>query len=185
MRRPCPFDLLVRTTLRIAVDPDGYTADLTCSFTPNVGTASQEAAITAAQAEQLIAQGFGSAYTVIQGKTLQMAVEFNSVVYNCWIVYTNNPNASASFDMPYYANYVSTDGNYLMSVPANSFARTNKEVMNNDGYFEGLTTQNVNFSIALPSGGTKKTTLPISRNSKDGNLEAVGGAILELYDEIG
>ena len=164
------INTLQYATLRIVVDPDGYTAGLTCSFAPNIGTASQETAITAAQAEQFITQGFGSAYTVMQGKTVKMAVQFNSVVYNCWIVYTNNPSASANFDMPYLANYVSTDGVYLMSMPANSFAQSNKEVMNNDAYFDGLVTQDVNFSIAMPSGGTKQITVPIAQNPKDGKF---------------
>lgn len=164
------INTLQYATLRIVVDPNGYTAGLTCSFTPNIGTAAQETAITAVQAEQMIAQGFGSSYTVVQGKTVQMAVQLNSVVYNCWIVYTNNPDVSAGFDMPYIAHYVSTAGEYMRSMPANSFAQTNKEVMNNDAYFEGLSTQNVNFTIAMPDGSTKQITVPISKNTKDGKF---------------
>ena len=164
------LNTLQYATLRIIVDPDGYTAGLTCSFTPNIGTASQEASITAAEAEEYITQGLGSEYSVIQGKTVQLAFQYNGVVYNCWVVYTNNPYAIAGFDMPYYAHYVRTDGTYIVSIPSNNFARTNKEVYNNDFYFEGLVTQNVDFSIIMPTGGTKQITVPIAKNPNDGKF---------------
>lgn len=164
------INTLQYATLRVVVDPQGYTAGLTCSFVPNIGTAPQDAAITQQQAEELVRQKVGTDAALISGKTLQMAASFNSVVYNCWIVYTNNPDVSASYDMPYIAHYVSTDGSYLMAIPANSFAATNKELMNNDGYFEGLTTQDVSFTIAQPAGGSKQITVPVAKNKKDGKF---------------
>lgn len=162
------INTLQYATMRVVVDPAGYTVALTCSFTPNIGTSPKDPAITAAQAEQIISQRLGSAYTIQKGKTVQLAAQFNSVVYNCWVVYTTNPYASATFDMPYYANYVSTDGDYLLSMPANTFAKSNKDGINNDAYFEGLTPQDATFTIAMPAGGTKQITVPIAKSSKDG-----------------
>lgn len=153
-------------TLRICVDPQGYTAGLTCSFVPNAGTASQTPSVTAQQAEQFIQSN--SSYRVISGRTVQLAACFNSVVYNCWVVYSDNPDQSASFDMPYLAHYISTDGSYLISIPCASFATDNKELMNNDHYFDNLTPQNVSFTIQQPTGSKKTISVPISKNSKDG-----------------
>ena len=155
-------------TLRIAVDPNGETAGLTCSFVPNVGIASQEAGVSAKDAETEALRRAGSGCTLIEGQTTELAAYINNVVYNCWVVYTNNPDVSASFDMPYLAHYISTDGTYLMSLPANSFAATNTELMDNDAYFKDLTAENVSFTVQQPAGGSEQITVPISRNVKDG-----------------
>ena len=155
-------------TLRICVDPQGYTAGLTCSFVPNVGTATQEPAISQEEAEQIALRQAGTGYSLISGRTLRLAASFNSVIYNCWVVYTNNPDQSISFDMPYLAHYVATDGTYLLALPTATFAENNKELMNNDQYFADLTPQEVSFSVSQPTGGTKQITVPISRNKNDG-----------------
>ena len=156
-------------TLRICIDPQGYTAGLTCSFVPNVGTASQEPAISQQEAEALVQQNAANC-TLISGRTLRLAASFNSVIYNCWVVYTNNPDQSASFDMPYLAHYVATDGSYLLALPTASFAADNKELMNNDSYFADLTPQDVRFTISQPTGGSKTITVPISKNKNDGKF---------------
>ena len=155
-------------TLRIAVDPDGYTAGLTCSFVPNIGTASQEAGISQQDAEAEALRRASDGCALIQGRTVELAAYINNVVYNCWVVYTNNPDASASFDMPYLAHYISTDGDYLMALPANNFAASNTELMDNDAYFENLRAENVSFTVKQPAGGSKQITVPISKNTKDG-----------------
>lgn len=155
-------------TMRIAVDPEGYTAGLTCSFVPNIGTAPQDPEISAQQAEQIVQQRAGAGLTILSGHDVRLAVPMYNVVYNCWVIYTNNPDLSPGFDMPYLAHYVTTEGEYVTSIPCNSFAESNRETMNNDAYFDGLQTQDVRFTISMPAGGTKQITLPISRNESDG-----------------
>ena len=155
-------------TLRIAVDPDGYAAGLTCSFVPNVGTASQESGISQQEAENLALQKGGTGLKLISGRSVRLATSLNNVIFNVWVVYTNNPDLSPSFDMPYLAHYIKMDGTYLMTIPCSTFASDNKEVLNNDAYFEGLSTQDVTFDVPQSVGGTKRITVPISKNKKDG-----------------
>ena len=155
-------------TLRIAVDPQGDACGLTCSFVPNVGTASQESGISQQEAESIALQKGGAGLSVISGRSLRLAVPLGNVIYNCWVVYTNNPDVSPSFDMPYLAHYIKTDGTYLLAIPCACFASDNKELMNNDAYFEPLTTQEVTFDVPQVIGGTKRITVPISKNKNDG-----------------
>ncbi|MBQ4258185.1 MAG: M4 family metallopeptidase [Clostridia bacterium] len=161
-------ETLQYATLRIAVDPDGYTAGLTCSFVPNVGTASQESGVSQQEAETLALQKGGTGLKLVSGRTIRLAATLNNVVYNVWVVYTNNPDLSPSFDMPYLAHYIKMDGSYVMAIPCSTFASDNKEIINNDAYFEDLTTQNVTFTVAQAIGGTKQITVPISKNKNDG-----------------
>ena len=155
-------------TLRVIVDPMGYTAGLSCSFIPNVGTASQEPAITKKQAEDIVRNKFADFnLTFYTDYTVRLAVPFNDAVYNCWIVYTNNPDATPSFDMPYIEHCVTTDGKYLTLNPTNDFAAANSDVQDNSGYFEGMDVQNYTTSFRLEDGTTRKITVPVSYNKKD------------------
>ena len=158
------------STMRIVVDPDGYTAGLTSSFQPNVGTAPAEDAISKTEAENVVKQKYSSLnLKYFEDYTIRLAATFNNVVYNCWVVYTDNPDASASFDMPYVEHYIaSSDGTYLTAIPANTFASSNKNIMNTDGYFENLTTQTVSKTVKMADGSSKTLTVPVSKNSKDG-----------------
>ncbi len=158
------------STMRIVIDPDGYTAGLTSSFQPNVGTAPKEDAISKTEAENIVKQRYSSLnLRYFEDYTIRLAATFNNVVYNCWVVYTDNPDASASFDMPYVEHYIaSSDGTYLTAIPANTFADSNRNIMNTDGYFEGLTVQQVTKTVAMADGSAKTVTVPVSRNSKDG-----------------
>jgi Zn-dependent metalloprotease len=157
------------STLRIVVDPDGYAAGLTCSFVPNVGMAEPEDGISAGEAEQVVRDTFPSLkLTYYSNNTVRLAAMFSNVVYNCWVVYTNNPDASAAFDMPYVAHYVTTDGKYLAPIPAADFARSSQDAQNVDHYFDGLTTEEHSFTVTMADGSKKTVTVPVARNAKDG-----------------
>ena len=179
-------------TLRIVVDPNGYTAGLTCSFVPNIGTASQEPAITKEQAEQIVREKFARFnLTYYPEHTVRLAVTLNYNVYNCYVVYSNNPDATAadataSFDMPYIEHFVCTDGNYLTLIPANNFATDNANVIDNSGYFQGLEVKNYTRTIKLADGTRRDIDVPVSYNSRDGKYYLMDPsrmiAVAQFYD---
>lgn len=164
----CGGYTLLYSTLRVVVDPDGYTAGLSCSFVPNLGITEDKGNITAQQAEDVVRKAQPASLRYYSDKTVRLAATFNNVVYNCWVVYTNNPDQSNGFDMPYIEHFVTTEGKYLTAIPANSFAESNSDVMNNDAYFSGLKVQQLTKNVRLGDGSTKKLTVPVSRNNADG-----------------
>ncbi|MBQ7058455.1 MAG: M4 family metallopeptidase [Firmicutes bacterium] len=155
-------------TLRIIVDPQGYTAGLSCSFVPNVGTATITPKISKEQAENLVQTRFAKYnLTFYSEQTVQLAVPFAANVYNCWVIYTNNPDSDDSFDMPYLEHYVSTDGYYITQIPANTFAKKNEEVMDNTGYFKNMKVETYSTTFKLEDGSFRDISVPISYNSRD------------------
>ena len=179
-------------TLRIVVDPEGYTAGLTCSFVPNIGIAKQEAEITKERAEQVVRSRYSSAdLTYYPEHTVRLAVTYNFAVYNCFVVYTSNPDATsaaetAAFDMPYLEHFVCTDGTYLTAMPANNFATSNADVIDNSGYFEGLETQTYSATVKLQDGTSRDVTVPVSYNPRDGRYYLMDPArkiaVAQFYD---
>lgn len=157
-------------TLRIVVDPEGYTAGLSCSFVPNVGMASDEPAITAEQAVEIVKKRFAKFnLTYYPEQTVLMAVPYSGIVVNCYIVYSNNPDANPGFDIPYYEHLVTTDGSYLTIIPATSFATPGGDAVDNSYYFEGMEMETLNKTVPLNDGTTRDVSVPISfnpRNSK-------------------
>jgi|GEM_PF-727740 len=174
-------------TLRIVVDPDGYTAGLSCSFVPNVGTASQEPAITAEQAVQIVKDRFAKFDLIYYPEqTVLMAVPYNAIVVNCYIVYTNNPDAYPGFDIPYYEHLVATDGTYLTIMPASSFATPGGDAVDNSYYFEGMQVQTLNKTVNLNDGTARDLSVPISFNPRDNKYYLMDPsrkiAVAQYYD---
>ena len=155
-------------TLRVIVDPDGYVAGVSSSFVPNIGTAPQTDAITQQQAEQIVADRFARFnLTIYPEYTIRLAVPYYGTVQNCWVVYTNNPENTESFDMPYIQHFVTTAGDYLMLLPADSFAQGNQNVIDNSGYFEGLEVQEYKTTVTLADGSKRDVDVPVSYNARD------------------
>ena len=155
-------------TLRVIVDPQGYTAGLSCSFVPNVGTASKEPTITKEQAEQIVKRKYARFdLTYYTDQTVLLAVPYNTIVVNCYVVYTNNPDADASFDMPYLEHLVTTDGSYLTIIPASSFATSSGDAIDNSHYFDNMKVETYTTTVELQDGTSRKLSVPISYNSRD------------------
>lgn len=155
-------------TLRIIVDPQGYTAGLSCSFVPNAGTAPKEPAITKEQAEAFVAKKFAQFdLTWYTDHTVLLAVPYDNRVVNCYVVYSNNPDATVSFDMPYYEHLVTTDGQYLTILPASTFATGNGDAIDNSRYFEGMEVEYYSATVQLQDGTTRDVTVPVSYNARD------------------
>ena len=155
-------------TLRIVVDPEGYTAGLSCSFVPNVGTASQEPAITKEQALEVVKNRYARFNLIYYPEqTVLMAVPYNGIVVNCYIVYTNNPDAYPGFDIPYYEHLVATDGTYLTIMPATSFAIPGGDAVDNSYFFEDMVTETYTTTVKLNDGTAREISVPVSYNSRD------------------
>ena len=174
-------------TLRIAVDPDGYTAGLSCSFRPNAGVKSQDPAVSAEEAEQLIKKRFADKQlTYYPGTTVRSAIPVANRIYNCWVVYSSNPNMTSSFDMPYLEHFITTNGEYVASIPANTFVRDSAEALDNSAYFEGLETQVCRAAFTLEDGSRRDVEVPVSYNPKDGKYYLIDPtrkiAVAQYYD---
>lgn len=174
-------------TLRIVVDPEGYTAGLSCSFVPNVGTASQEPKITAEQAVEIVKKRFAKFnLTYYPEQTVLMAVPYNNIVVNCYLVYTNNPDAYPGFDIPYYEHLVAIDGSYLTIMPTTSFATPGGDAVDNSYYFEGMRVQTLNKTVQLNDGTTRELSVPVCFNPRDNKYYLMDPsrkiAVAQYYD---
>ncbi len=174
-------------TLRVIVDPEGYTAGLSCSFVPNAGTASKEPLINADQALAIVKARYASQNLVFYPEsTFRAAVPIMNKFYNCYVVYTSNPSSSAAFDMPYLEHYVSTDGEYVTAIPASAFAHGTLDIMDNSGYFEGLEVQRYSTTLKLEDGTTRTVDVPVSYNPNDGLYYLIDPerkiAVAQYYD---
>ena len=156
-------------TLKVMVDPDGYTAGLSSSITPNVGIPEDSEAISKEEAEAVVRERF-AAYdlTYYTDYTERLAVTFSNVTYNCWAVYTNNPDMTVSFDMAYLEHYVMTDGTYLTLVPTASLATSTEDSFKTDDYFTDLTPETYTREITRPDGKVVEVSVTVSKNKNDG-----------------
>ena len=156
-------------TMRIIVDPRGYTAGLSCSFTPNAGTASHEPKITAEEAVEIVRNQYaGVDLKYYPEFTSRQAAFFYNRLFDCYVVYTSNPDVTVSFDMPYLEHFVTVLGEYTYGIPTNSFEVDAGNVMDNSAYFEGLKTMDYTRTVTLEDGSTRTVTVPVSYNPNDG-----------------
>lgn len=156
-------------TLKIVVDPEGYTAGLSCSFTPNMGIAEDVGRITPEQAADVIKSTYSELeLTYYPEYTAEVAFTYQTVVYSAYAVYTNNPDMTKSFDIAYYEHFVSFDGEYLYSVPVASPTTKNAEVYQAEAYFEGLEPATYSGDVLLYDGSVWHIDVPIAYNPADG-----------------
>lgn len=174
-------------TLRVVVDPEGYTAGLSCSFVPNVGIVSQEPKITADEAVEIVKKRFAKFnLTYYPEQTVLMAVPYSGIVVNCYIVYTNNPDNHPGFDIPYYEHLVSTDGTYITIIPATSFATPGGDAVDNSYYFEGMQVETLTKTVSLNDGTTREVSVSISYNPRNNKYYLMDPsrkiAVAQYYD---
>ena len=155
-------------TLRVIVDPDGYTAGFACSFTPNIGRAEEVEWIPQETAEQIVLNTYeGKELTVYSEYTEKVAVTVDEVVYSAYVVYTNNFIKSAvTAGMPYLEHYVSYDGRLLNTLSTATVASDtlDERALN---YFEGMETSSYTGTVTLCDGSTKQVTVPIAYSPQD------------------
>lgn len=156
-------------TLRVVVDPQGYTAGLSSSFTPNIGIAAEQSSITAEEAEDIVRSAYQNDDMILcHDSTKQLALTLNNQTVNCFAVYTSSPNVSAEFDMLYLEHFVAFTGEYLTCIPTSSLNTENTNAYKTDAYFENLTAAAYTGTVTLYDGTVRTITVPVAYNSKDG-----------------
>ena len=163
---------ILYATLKVIVGPDGYTAGLTCSFTPNIGIYHQENEITPEEAVALLEERFsygdGQKLHFYTDNIEKMAVTVDGQTYSAYSIYADNPLRGEDFDMPYYQFFVSVTGEVLPEFyPVAHLAVDNKEYLN-EQYFEGLETEYLTYYCYRYDGSEEEINIPISYNPCDG-----------------
>ena len=94
---------ILYATLKVIVDPDGYTAGLTCSFTPNIGIYHPEKEITPEEAIAILDENFtygdGQKLHYYKDHVEKIAVTVDGQTYSAYSIYADNP-----FDSPDFVN---------------------------------------------------------------------------------
>lgn len=177
-------------TLRVVIDPQGYTAGLASSFVPNLGIAPAENGITAQEAVAIVQNTFAQvALDYYPEATHQVVLYIGDKAYNTWVVYTNNPNYDAqAFDIFYYEHFVSMEGEFLYCLPVASFETTSQDNYQTEKYFEGLQYENRSFTVTTYNGATQTINVPVAYNPKTGLYYLMDGqrkiAVSDFYENI-
>ena len=156
-------------TLKIVLDPEGYPVAVSSSLVPNVGYEEDRPSITDEEAAEAVRWEYaGESLTFYPEATDHMAIVFEGQTVNCVVVYTNNPDVSPSFDMPYLAHFVAFEGSYLSCTPTSSLTRQNTDVWKTEDYFEGLVPDLFGKTVTMVDGTRKTLILPVAYNPSDG-----------------
>ena len=161
--------------LKIIVDPEGYTAGLISSFTPNIGIAPEnEQAISKEEAGEITRTFWaGENLHIFEEYTRQTSVTIGSVAYHAWAVFTDVPSSYAGNDDRHYLeNLVAYDGSYLMYVPVD----TPEELVLGDdaqaelafAWFDGKEADTWTGTVTLHDGTQEEITVPVAKDG-DGN----------------
>lgn len=158
-------------TLRVIIDPDGYTCGLSSSFEPNIGIAEPTDSITADQALEIVKEFYSSngVNTVYYPDyTKKVIVNVNQINYHAYAVYCDNPYMTKDFDMAYVETFVSYSGELLQNVEVASLDTDNMDAYKVSDYFEGLETSTYTTDVLLYNNTIRTITVPIAYNPKNG-----------------
>lgn len=113
---------LENAVLKVIIDPDGYTAGLVSSFTPNVGIAPDDRpSITAKEAEEIVRRQFpGENLTFFSDYTRLTSITLDGVAYHAWAIFTNYPAGATRSDRAYLEHFVGYEGSYLIHLAVTS-----------------------------------------------------------------
>lgn len=161
---------LENAVLKVIVDPNGYTAGLVSSFTPNVGIAPDvKSSITAEEAEQIVRKHFPNEdLTIFSDYTRQTSVTLNSVANHVWAVFTDYPMGAEESDRAYLEHYVGYEGSYLICLPVTS----PEEFVPGDNalseqaleWFEDKEPETWTCTVRTHDGGIETLTVPVVRD---------------------
>lgn len=156
-------------TLHIVIDPEGYPAAVSSSFSPSAA-ASETAEISAEEALN-IAQNYmkDQAVEFYPEETTEVTLNFNNMLVNTYVVYCSNPVPQNGFEnMAYVRIYVAYSGEVLGALPTSNFKATNEGAYNADDYFEGMERAVYHGMVRLGDGSSQELTLNTAYNPKDG-----------------
>ena len=161
--------------LKIIVDPDGYTAGLVSSFTPNVGFAPEtEFAITPEQAMDIVKRHFPDLdFQFYPEATRQTSMTFGGVAYHVWAIYTNIPkDAGYTGDLSYLEHLVAYDGSYMtytaVASPTEFVKGDNVQIEVALSWFENKEPGTYTGEVTLHDGTRKTLTVPVVRDTNTG-----------------
>ncbi len=166
---------VINAAIKVYVDPEGYTAGLSCSFNPSTGVREESAGkITAERAEQIVLEYFPDLpLKVYEDATSQAGFMEKGQNTHVWSVFTNNPDADeGSSDMPYLQHFVSYSGEYRMNLPAMTISTPLLD--KDDGLekrakalFEGYEKAVWRGAVSLHDGSTLDLTIPVAYDPED------------------
>lgn len=167
---------LENAVLKIILDPQGYTAGLVSSFTPNVGIAPEEEfSITAREAEQIVRNQYpGNEVKIYTQYTRQTSVTIQGIAYHAWAVFTNLPAGAAdNGGKGYLEHLIGYEGSYLIymavSSPQETVIGDNAQTELALSYFEGLSADTYTGEVILHDGTRKTITVPVARDDASGS----------------
>ena len=158
-------------TLRVIIDPDGYTCGLSSSFEPNIGIAEPEDSITADQALELVKNfytGLNITTVYYPDVTKKVIVNVNQINYHAYAVYCDNPYMTKDFDMAYLETFVSYSGELLQNVEVASLDTDSMDAYKASDYFEGLETSTYTADVLLYNNTIRTISVPIAYNPANG-----------------
>ncbi|MCR5311832.1 MAG: M4 family metallopeptidase [Lachnospiraceae bacterium] len=164
-------DTVLYAAMTVIVDPEGYAAGLSSSFTPNIGIAQETVDVGPDKALEILKANITTELTYYPEYTHKIAITLFGKTYNVYAIYSNNPfTTGQEFDMRYYEFFVTTDGKFISDVfyPVASIGTGNYDAMRNDDYFKNLSSQDVSFKVTKWDGSKETITVPVSYNSANG-----------------
>ena len=167
---------VVNASIKIYVDPEGYTAALSCSFQPSTGIREETAGrISREEAQQIVISQYPDLkLRVYEDATTQAGVMEDERNIHVWSVFTNNPEmASGDSDLPYLQHFVSYRGEYLMNLPCSTISQP---LLQKDdalerkakAMFEGYEPQTWTGRVTLHDQSLAEITVPVARSLSDG-----------------
>lgn len=167
---------IVNASIKVYVDPDGFTAALSCSFNPAAGIREETAgSISAKDAERIVQEKYpDTMLTIFSDYTGQAGIMEDGQNIHVWVVFSNNPEVTTgSSDAPYLQHIVTYSGKYLMNLPCST---TNVPLLQEDdalerkakAMFDGYEKAEWTGDVRLHDGTTKQLTVPVARSLSDG-----------------
>lgn len=166
-------NVVENATMHIVLDPQGYTAAVSCSFTPGLGIQESGDGISAEEAVtvagQVIAQ-CGYDVQIYPEYTAKVAVPLSIRVVNCYVVMCDNPEKDSSFEaMQYMKIYISTDGDFIMALPTSTLnVVPDTNYYPTDEYFQGLQPMVYNGTVNFRNIGSRQVSISVAYNPDDG-----------------
>lgn len=167
---------VVNASIKIYVDPEGYTAALSCSFQPSTGIREETAGrISREEAQQIVISQYPDLnLRVYEEATTQAGIMEDERNIHVWSVFTNHPEmASGDSDLPYLQHFVSYRGEYLMNLPCSTISQP---LLQKDdalerkakAMFDGYEPQTWTGRVTLHDQSQAEITVPVARSLSDG-----------------
>ena len=169
-------DLTIQNAvLKVIVGPDGYTAGLISSFTPNVGFAPEgEPSITSQEAAQIVRDHFPEyEFTFYLDAARQTSVTIDGIARHAWAIFTDYPSGEHPVEgRAFLQHLVGYDGTYYtymaVSSPQELIPGDNVQEELALAWFEGKEAATYTGTVTLHDGSTRQITVPVVYDTEEG-----------------